>query len=331
MIITKTPYRISFFGGGTDHPAWFRENGGKVLATTFDKYCYISLRSLPPFFDHKYRIVYSAIESVKKIEDIQHPAVREVLKYFNLSKGMEIHHDGDLPARSGLGSSSSFTVGLLNALYAFDSKFRSPHDLAKTAIHIEQDLIGEFVGSQDQISASYGGFNKIEFYKNNTFSVEPMIVSESRKQDLSDNLMLFFTGISRFSSEIAQSQLLNMNNCSSQMGELQDMVDEGVSILADSKTPLENFGILLGRSWKTKMSLSIKITNSEINDIYNSAIKAGATGGKILGAGGGGFLLFYVKTEYQEKVKDALASLTHVPFEFENTGSKVVLHQPNGF
>jgi len=331
VIITKTPYRISFFGGGTDHPLWFKEHGGKVLATTFDKYCYISLRYLPPFFEHKYRIVYSNSERVNTVNEIKHPAVKEVLKYFHSDKGLEIHHDGDLPARSGLGSSSSFTVGLINAMNALEGKYMPSFELASTAIHIEQDLIKECVGTQDQISAAYGGFNEIEFFKDGTFSVEPKIITQERKKELSDHLMLFFTGISRFSSDVAESQISNMKNCSSQMNELQDMVEEGSSILANSNISLEEFGKLLDRAWQNKRSLSHMITNTKIDDLYNAAIKAGALGGKVLGAGGGGFVLFFVKPEHQKKIKTALSSLTHVPFTFENTGSKVVVYQPNGF
>ena len=331
MIITKTPYRISFFGGGTDHPLWFKEHGGKVLATTFDKYCYISLRNLPPFFDHKYRIVYSQIESINSINEIKHPAVKEVLKYFHSNEGVEIHHDGDLPARSGLGSSSSFTVGLINAMNALEGKYMSPYELASTAIHIEQDLIKECVGSQDQISAAYGGFNEIEFFKDGTFSVEPKLINQERKKDLNDHLMLFFTGVSRLSSEISESMISNMENCSSQMHELHDMVDEGSKILSNANIPLEEFGKMLDRTWRNKRSLSNMITNTKIDDLYNAAIKAGALGGKVLGAGGGGFVLFFVKPEHQKKVKTALSSLTYVPFKFENTGSKVVVYQPNGF
>ncbi len=331
MIITKTPYRISFFGGGTDHPAWFRENGGKVLSTSFDKYCYISLRQLPPFFDHKYRIVYSIIENIDHLKDIKHPSVREVLKYLQSQVGLEIHHDGDLPARSGLGSSSAFTVGLLNAMSALQGKFVSAENLASTAIHIEQNLIKECVGSQDQIAASYGGFNHIEFFSDDSFSVEPIIATQKRKSDLNDNLMLFFTGISRFSSEVAENQISNMSNCSSQMNELQSMVDDGITILSNINTPLEDFGLLLDSAWQVKRSLSDMVSNIKIDNLYNTAIEAGATGGKIMGAGGGGFVLFYVKQENQLKVKEALKTLTYVPFKFENTGSKVVVHQPNGF
>jgi len=331
VIITKTPYRISFFGGGTDHPLWFKENGGKVLATTFDKYCYISLRQLPPFFDHKYRIVYSQIEDTNSINEIKHHAVREVLKYFHSNEGLEIHHDGDLPARSGLGSSSSFTVGLINAMNALEGKYCSPYELASTAIHIEQDLIKECVGSQDQISAAYGGFNEIEFFKDGTFSVEPKLINQERKKELNDHLMLFFTGVSRLSSDVAESQISNMKNCSSQMHELREMVDEGSKILSNANIRLEEFGKLLDKAWQNKRSLSKMITNTKIDDLYNTAMKAGALGGKILGAGGGGFVLFFVKPEHQKKVKTALSNFTYVPFKFENTGSKVVVYQPNGF
>jgi len=330
MIITKTPYRISFFGGGTDHPSWFKEEGGKVLATTIDKYCYITMRELPPFFKHKYRIVYSLIESINDVSSIQHPAVREVLKYFEIHVGLEIHHDGDLPAKSGLGSSSSFTVGLINAMHSYLKIESSPLELAKKAIHIEQDLIKEHVGSQDQISAAYGGFNEINFYRDETFSVEPKVIDNKRLRGLNNHLMLFFTGVSRFSTDITKSQLSNIKNCYSQLNEMQSMVDEGSSILINSNTPLDEFGILLDKSWRLKRTLSNKITNPMIDDIYSAATKAGALGGKILGAGGGGFVLFYVKPENQFQVKKALNKLTYVPFNFENSGSKVVLFQPTG-
>ena len=330
MIITKTPYRISFFGGGTDYPQWYKEFGGKVIATTFDKYCYISIRYLPPFFDHKYRIVYSEIESVDGINEIKHPSVKEVLKYYNCKKGLEIHHDGDLPARSGLGSSSSFTVGMINAMNALEGIYKSPYELASAAIHIEQDLIKECVGSQDQISAAYGGFNEIEFYNDGSFSVQPILINQERRKNLNNHLMLFFTGVSRFSSEVVKSQLENMKNCHSQMREIQGMVGEGLSILTNDNSSLDEFGFLLNDAWKMKSSLSRDITNSGIDDIYDIAIKNGAIGGKILGAGGGGFVLFFVKPQDQNKVKNALKSLTYVPFSFENTGSKVVVYQPNG-
>lgn len=331
MIISRTPYRISFFGGGTDHPAWYLENGGKVLSTTFDKYCYISLRELPPFFEHRYRVVYSIIESISEIDEIQHPSVREILKYFNLNKGLEIHHDGDLPARSGLGSSSAFTVGLLNAMNAFLEKNSDPIGLSETAIHIEQNLIKEHVGSQDQISAAYGGFNEIKFQKDGVFSVHPITINQNRINNLNNHLMLFYTGISRFSSQITQSQIANMSNCFIQMNEIHDMVNEGLSILKNDNISITEFGKLLHKAWITKRSLSKKITNSFIDELYDTALNSGAIGGKILGAGGGGFILFFAKPENQVKLKIALKNLTYVPFSFENSGTKIVVNQPNGF
>lgn len=329
MFITKTPYRISFFGGGTDHPTWFRENGGKVLATTFDKYCYISVRCLPQFFDHKFRVVYSSIESVKTIDQIEHPSVRETLNYFKIDKGLEIHHDGDLPARSGLGSSSSFTVGLINALNALKGAQNSKLDLANSAIHIEQNLINECVGSQDQISAAYGGMNEIIFNQDDSYSVNPM-VCQGRINELDDHLMLFYLGVSRFSSDISKSQVSNMKNCTSQMHDLYSMVDEGSSILKNPNTSINEFGKLLHESWEIKKSLSDKVSNLLINETYEAARSAGALGGKVLGAGGGGFVIFFVKPKDQKAVKAKLKNLVHVPFKFENTGSKVVLYQPNG-
>ena len=262
MIITRTPYRLSLFGGGTDYNPWFEEHGGLVIAAAMGYYCYLSVRPLPPFFeDHTSRVVYSKIESVLKHSDIQHPAVRGCLEYLGISDGVEIHHDGDLPARSGLGSSSSFTVGMVNAMNALKGVYSSSHELASAAIHIEQDLIKECVGSQDQISAAYGGFNEIEFYKDDTFSVEPMVVDQDRIKDLNHHLMLFFTGISRFSSKIAESQVSNIKNCHSQMNELYDMVGEGSSILSNTNTPIDEFGKLLNKAWENKKSLSDKVTN----------------------------------------------------------------------
>ena len=326
MFITKTPFRISFFGGGTDLPSWSRENGGKVLSTTFDKYCYISVRSLPEFFDHKYRIVYSKIENTKEINQIQHPAVREILRYFDIRKGLEIHHDSDLPARSGLGSSSSFSVGLINALNSYKKKSFMKYDLASLAIHIEQDLIRECVGSQDQVAAAYGGFNEIEFHQDSTFLVKPLAAKKSRLDELNDNLMLFFTGIQRFASEVSASQIANIGNCTSEMNTLSDMVDQGVSILKNTNTSIDEFGFLLNESWNIKKTLSPNISSSKIDELYSSGLSCGALGGKVLGAGGGGFMLFFVRPEDQHKVKAKLKNLVHVPFKFENSGSTFILN-----
>ena len=330
MIVTRTPFRISFFGGGTDYPAWYREHGGVVLATTIDKYCYISCRHLPPFFEHKHRIVYSKIENVRNIAEIEHPAVRAVLGWAGCERGLEIHHDGDLPARSGLGSSSSFTVGLVNALCALEGRYISKEDLARKAIDIEQNVIGENVGSQDQISASFGGFNRIEFRQNDTFQVSPIILSKTRIDELQDSLMLFFTGFSRIASEIAKSKIDNFKNRAAELGRMGEMVDDAIAILQGAQTPIEEFGKLLDQSWRYKRGLSDKVSTPEIDEIYEEALKAGATGGKILGAGGGGFLLLSVKPELQQQVRSRLAHLINVPFRFENSGSRVVLYQPDG-
>ncbi|WP_404360871.1 hypothetical protein [Methylotuvimicrobium sp. KM1] len=329
MIVTRTPFRISFFGGGTDYPTWFQEHGGVVIATTIDKYCYISCRYLPPFFEHKYRVVYSRIENVTNPDDIQHPAVRAVLKYMSCNRGLEIHHDGDLPARSGLGSSSSFTVGLLNALKALKGQHISNEDLAALAIHIEQKVIQENVGSQDQISASYGGFNRIEFLRNGGFLVNPIILKMDRLEDVQDNLMLFFTGFSRIASEIAKSKIDNIYHRHAELSRMKEMADEAISIL-QGDGELNEFGELLDMGWQYKKSLSDQVSTLEIDQIYAAARKAGALGGKLLGAGGGGFMLFFVPPENQSRVLEQLKSLIYVPFRFENSGSRVVLYQPNG-
>lgn len=330
MIVTRTPFRVSFFGGGTDYPPWFRQYGGAVLATTIDKYCYISCRHLPQFFDHKHRIVYSAIENVSDIDEIKHPAVREVLRWAGVDKGLEVHHDGDLPARSGLGSSSSFTVGLIKALAALDGRIVSKEQLAADAIHIEQNLIKENVGSQDQISAAFGGFNKVVFHQNDTFDVEPIILKKERQEELESHLMLFFTGFSRIASEVAGSKIANLVNREQELKRMYQMVDEAIEILQNDKTSIEAFGALLHQSWQLKRNLSQKVTTPEIDVLYEMAMRAGAIGGKILGAGGGGFLLIFARPEIQPLVRSALSHLIHVPFKFENSGSRVVLYQPNG-
>lgn len=330
MIITKTPFRISFFGGGTDFPLYFRNHSGAVLATTIDKYCYISCRRLPPFFEHKHRIVYSKIENVTELSQISHPSVREVLRYRAVNEGLEIHHDGDLPARSGLGSSSSFTVGLLNALSALNGFMLTKEKLASEAIHIEQNLIKENVGSQDQISAAYGGFNRIDFHCDETFTVEPLIFPNGKKELLHSHLMLFFTGISRFSSEVAQTQISSMKSKEIELNRMYEMVQEGISIIQSPGGNIENFGKLLDEAWKLKRSLSDKISTTFIDNLYEMAIKAGAIGGKILGAGGGGFLLLFASPEKHGQIAAQLSKLIHVPFQFENSGSRVVLYEPNG-
>jgi D-glycero-alpha-D-manno-heptose-7-phosphate kinase len=330
MIITRTPFRISFFGGGTDYPPWFHKHGGTVLATTIDKYCYITCRRLPPFFDHKHRIVYSNIETVNEIDQIVHPAVRAVFGWAEVEEGLEIHHDGDLPARSGLGSSSSFTVGLINALKGLGGERSSKVQLASDAIHIEQNIIGENVGSQDQVSASYGGFNRIDFHRDDTFSVEPVILKTERHNELQDHLMLFFTGFSRIASEIAKSKIDNFQNREHELTRMVEMVDEALDILNEGRRPIEEFGELLDVTWQYKKSLSDRVSTPEIDQLYEAGIQAGAIGGKILGAGGGGFLLLFAKPERQPSVREALEELIHVPFRFDNSGSRVALYQPDG-
>lgn len=330
MIITRTPFRVSFFGGGTDYPPWFREHGGAVLATTIDKYCYISCRWLPPFFEHKYRLVYSRIENVQDPAEMEHPSARAVLQWSKWKDGIEIHHDGDLPARSGLGSSSAFTVGLLHALNALQGQMSSKKALAAQAIHIEQNVIGENVGSQDQISAAYGGFNRIQFNRDGSFDVSPVIVPALRLEQLRSHLMLFYTGVSRIASEVAKSKIDNLAARAQQLHQMHAMVDQGIEILRNTSKSIEDFGRLLHQSWQLKRSLSEKVSSESIDAHYEAAMSAGALGGKILGAGGGGFLLIFAKPEDQEKVRESLRDLVHVPFGFDTEGSRVVLYQPSG-
>lgn len=330
MIITRTPFRISFFGGGTDYPTWYHQHGGEVLSTTIDKYCYISCRHLPPFFEYKHRIVYSAIENVRHWDEIRHPAVRGVLGWANCNKGLEIHHDGDLPARSGLGSSSSFTVGLVHAIAALKGSYVTKDQLARDAIHIEQNVIGESVGSQDQIAAAYGGFNRIEFLRSGNFQVSPVILKKSRQKDLQKHLMLCFTGFSRIAAEVAKDKIANLKQRESELKRMREMVDEAMRILHSCNRPIEEFGDLLHEAWRAKKALSDKVSTSDIDQIYETARSNGAIGGKILGAGGGGFLLLFARPADQPRVKEALKHLVHVPFNFDESGSRVVMYQPNG-
>lgn len=330
MIISKTPFRISFFGGGTDYPEWYHENGGSVLATTIDKYCYISCRHLPPFFEHKHRIVYSKIESVKTTEEIQHPVVRAVLSNLSITAGLEIHHDADLPARSGLGSSSSFTVGLINVLNALKGLQISKQDLAKQATYIEQKVLKETVGSQDQVLAAFGGFNRIDFHPDDSFNISPVIINKDLVGQLQSHMLLFFTGLSRFSSDIARDKVSNFTNRFQELTQIKEMVDEGMSILQSPSTPIIDLGKLMHESWKLKRSLSVKVSTPKIDEIYEAGIKAGATGGKILGAGGGGFILFFAEPKNHKKIVERLKKLVHVVFRFDDVGSKIVVYEPNG-
>ena len=326
MIISRTPFRISFFGGGTDYPVHYKKHGGAVLATSINKYCYITCRYLPPFFKHKHHIVYSKIELTKNISEIQHPAVRETLRHMNIEKGVEIHHDGDLPARAGLGTSSSFTVGAINALYALKGKIVTKRQLSLDAIHIEQNRIKENVGSQDQIAAAFGGFNKIEFNGEEEFRVQPIILTSEKLQHLQNHMMLFFTGFSRTASNIAKEQIRKTPDRKKELTRMTEMVDEAIGILNENDTDLTDFGKLLHENWMIKRNLTDKITNNAIDKIYHDALNAGAIGGKLLGAGGGGFILFFVEPEKQEKVKKKLNNLLYVPFKFEKLGSQIVYY-----
>jgi D-glycero-alpha-D-manno-heptose-7-phosphate kinase len=330
MIITRTPFRVSFFGGGTDYPAWFERHGGVVLATSIDKYCYITCRYLPPFFEHKYRIVYSRIENVQNISEIQHPAVKAVLETYNCTNGLEIHHDGDLPARSGLGSSSSFTVGLINAVMALRGQYISKEELARQAIHVEQTVIRENVGSQDQISAAFGGLNRIEFGRDGSFDVAPIVLPIERLAVLQSHLMLCFTGLSRIASEVAQSTIDNMDQREAELRHMGALVDQAIAVLQSKTTPIEEFGKLLHENWVQKRKLSDRVSTGQIDALYDTARSVGAIGGKLLGAGGGGFFLLFVKPEHQQKVREKLSRLVHAPFRFETAGSRVVLYQPSG-
>lgn len=329
MIISRTPFRISFFGGGTDYPVWFEENGGAVLSTTIDKYCYITCRYLPPFFEHKYRVVYSKVETVKHVNQIEHPAVKAILEYLDVKHGVEIHHDGDLPARTGLGSSSSFSVGLLNAIYSLKGIMVPKFRLAREAIHVERNLLSEHVGSQDQIAAAYGGFNRIIFSGKDNFSVESIILPQGRKEELQDHLLLYFTGFSRFASKIAKKQIDVTPKKQKELVAMYKMVDEAVNILT-STCSIKEFGALLHESWNLKRSLTDKISSPKIDEIYNDAIEAGAIGGKLLGAGGGGFMLFFVEPGKRNKVRKRLRGLLEVGFNFENAGSQIIFYKDQG-
>ena len=321
MIITKTPYRISFLGGGTDYKPYFMEYGGSAISTTIDKYCYLFVRELPPFFDHKIIAKYSIVEKENVIDNVKHPAIRECLRYAGVND-ISIAHDGDLPARAGLGSSSSFTVGLLNALHALKGEYRDQLTLAKEAIHIEQDMIRENVGVQDQIAVAVGGLNRI-YFNAEGYEIRPIVISAERRRTLVNNLMLFFTGLVRFASDIAKSQIENTNQKLKELHEMSQLVDEGERILS-SEADMGEFGKLLDHTWKIKKTLTEKISTPVIDDIYQRAMKAGATGGKILGAGGGGFIMFYVEPDKQENVRKELKELLEVPFNFEKDGSRVI-------
>jgi len=323
MVITRTPFRVSFFGGGTDYPGWFRKHGGAVLACGIDKYCYITMRYLPPFFPHRYRIVYSKTESCASVSEIQHPAVRAVCQQFCPDRGVEIHHDGDLPARSGMGSSSSFAVGLINAAYALTGNMVSRMQLAQEAIHLEQEVLGETVGCQDQVLASHGGLNFVRFEPSGEILVRPITISRERLRDFSSHLMLFFTGVIRTSSDVAKSYVPDIAKKEAQLASYVPIVEEASRILSSTGS-LRPFGELLHRGWMAKRSLSPDISSPEIDGYIDTARKHGALGGKLLGAGGGGFLLLFVEPSAHPTVRESLAHLLEVPFEIDPLGSQII-------
>lgn len=329
MIITQTPFRMSFFGGGTDFPDYFKQYGGSVLSTTFDKYCYVNVRHLPPFFEYHNELCYSKIERVADVSDIMHPAIREAMKYLDMHE-IRLSYEADLPARSGLGTSSSFAVGMLHAFHALKGQYADKKKLADEAIYLERTLCNEAGGIQDQIAASYGGFNRIDFNADG-YVVHPVIISPERKEQLNDNMMLFFTGFSRFSSDIQQKTKGAVMDKHAQLMEMKKLVDDAEQILTSKAADLSEFGRLLDYTWKIKRGITNEISNDSIDVIYEKAIKAGATGGKLLGAGGGGFLLFYVEQDKQEAVRNALDTLLHVPFAFENHGTRVLHYAPETY
>jgi len=328
MIISRTPFRMSLFGGGTDYPDWYLENGGIVLGATIDKYCYLSVRHLPPFFEHKHRVVWSEIELVNNIDEIRHPAVKAILEDMKFTRGLEISYNADLPARSGLGSSSAFTVGLINALTALRGKMISKKALAQNAIRIEQEVIGEAVGSQDQIWAAYGGLNKIEFHKDGKFSVSPIIMGQQNYSSLESSLMLFFTGFSRVAPLIAQKKIDNFRNKEEELNMLSTLASSAASSLLDKNYDIKKIGQLIHEAWLLKRELAEGVTTTEIDEIYKEGLQAGALGGKILGAGGGGFILFVVPPENQSNLEKKLSKLVHVKFNFDSAGSNIVVFEP---
>ncbi|MGA2029939.1 MAG: kinase [Verrucomicrobiota bacterium] len=323
MIISRTPFRISFFGGGTDYPAWYRQNGGAVLAATINKYCYLTCRYLPPFFEHRIRVVYSKIENCHRVDEVVHPSARETLRFLKMDRGIEIHHDGDLPGRSGMGSSSAFTVGLLHALYALKGQIVGKKRLAVESIHLEQEILKETVGSQDQVCAAYGGVNRINFFQNGDFSVLPTTVSQERLDELNSYLMLFYTGIKRTASDVASSYVTKMEERAGLLNKMRECVDKSCEIL-NGKKDLIAFGELLHEAWLAKRALSDKVSNAEVDSLFDDAREKGAVGGKLLGAGGGGFVLLFVPPKHQAGIKKYFSRLIHVPFKFEFSGSQII-------
>ncbi len=330
VIISRAPYRVSFFGGGTDYHAWYQEHGGAILSTSINHYCYITCRYLPPFFDFKNRISWSKIEQVNTHQEINHPVVGAVLDYLKIEHGVEIHHQGDLPARSGLGSSSAFTASLLNALYTLEERMVSKKELSQQAIHVERGILKETVGVQDQIASAYGGFNKITILPSGDFQVQPVIISQSKLENLQSHLLLFFTGVARTASEVAQNQVKAIAHKQSTLHEMAAMVDQALNIVINGNDILD-FGRLLHETWQLKRSLSESISPTFVDEIYDKARNAGAIGGKLLGAGGGGFMLFFAKPEDHPKILEALHELLWVPFKFESEGARVIFYDKNAY
>lgn len=329
MIITKTPFRMSFFGGGTDMPTFFNENGGSVISTTFDKYCYVNVRHLPRFFNYSTELSYSTIERVTDVENIEHPAIRNAMKMLDMHE-IRLTYEADLPARSGLGTSSTFAVGMLNAFYALKGKYADKRKLADEAIYLERELCREVGGWQDQIAASFGGFNRINF-SGNDYEVLPIIISPERKKRLNDNLLMYFTGFTRFSSEMQKVNNITADEKKQQLRQMLALVDDAEKVLTNKKADLDDFGRLLDLTWKLKRQTGSKISTGSIDALYQQAVDAGALGGKLLGAGGGGFLVFYVQPEKREAVKAAMSGLMRVPFEFENGGTRVIHYTPESY
>jgi D-glycero-alpha-D-manno-heptose-7-phosphate kinase len=327
MIICRTPFRISLFGGGTDYPSWYRLHGGAVLAATIDKYCYLTCRYLPPFFEHRIRVVYRKIETCKSVDEISHPAVREALKYLAIDRGVELHHDGDLPARSGMGSSSAFTVALLHALHALRGEMPTKMQLVKESLHIEQDVLRETVGSQDQVMAAFGGLKHVQFQPDGEITIAPLVVPGERIAELKAHLMLFYTGIARTAADVAQSYVPGLERHRRQLRIMRELVEESIEVLAGGMN-IWALGDLLHEAWQSKRSLGSAISNGEVDGLYEKARAAGALGGKLTGAGGGGFLLLFVPPEHQRAVLEALDGYLHVPFEFEPAGSQIIFYEP---
>lgn len=326
MVITKTPFRMSFFGGGTDIPEFFKENGGAVLSTTFDKYCYVTVRHLPPFFDYKTHLTYSKVEYVNSWDEVQHPAIRNAMKYSDMHN-IRLTYESDLPAKSGLGTSSSFVVGMLNSFYALKGEYVDKKRLADEAIYIERVMCEEAGGWQDQIAASFGGFNRIDFHSDG-YEVRPLIIAPERKHELNDRLLMYFTGFTRFSADIQKANHITTSKNTSQLREMLGLVDEAERVLTDKTVDLDEFGHLLNRTWQLKRGTGSHVSTEAIDVLYQKGIAAGAIGGKLLGAGGGGFLLFYVSPENVQTVKEAMSDLLYIPFRFENSGTQIIHYSP---